>query len=125
MEGGLWPAYLWIIRRNLRNASMTGVFPRRRHARVPEVVMPGRSSLLRRLRKLVCDAGQPSLCGISARKTWMAGTSPAMTEDGLESVKKTHQVAWVGPGRTPARPFSTATRRHQLDFRFNQTWICH
>jgi hypothetical protein len=32
----------------------------------------------------------------------MAGTSPAMTEVGLESVKKTHQVAGVGTGSNPA-----------------------
>src|SRR3981081_3680048 len=42
--------------------------------------MPGLSmSALRRLRKLVCDAGHPRLTAFARRKTWMAGTSPAMT----------------------------------------------
>jgi len=45
--------------------------------------MPGHSSLrLRRLRKLVCEAGHPRPRDASARKTWMAGTRPAMTENG-------------------------------------------
>jgi hypothetical protein len=43
------------------------------------LVMPGRSmSALRRLRKLVCDPGHPRL-GRNKRRTWMAGTGPAMT----------------------------------------------
>ena len=41
-----------------------------------------------------CRASTP--CCNQARKTWMAGTSPAMTDAGLESVKKTHQVAGLG-----------------------------
>jgi hypothetical protein len=46
-----------------------------------ELVMPGHSSLpFRRLRKLVCDPGHPRLNSVAARKTWMAGTSPAMTK---------------------------------------------
>src|SRR6202022_524758 len=45
-------------------------------------VMPGHSNL-RRLRKLVCAAGHPRLRCTSARKTWMAGTSPVMTMLGL------------------------------------------
>jgi hypothetical protein len=43
------------------------------------VVMPGTQSTLRRLRKLVCAAGHPRLCYLEQTKTWMAGTSPAMT----------------------------------------------
>src|SRR5438132_1582572 len=42
--------------------------------------VPGHSSLLlRRLRILVCAAGHPRLAVVVERKTWMAGTSPAMT----------------------------------------------
>jgi hypothetical protein len=39
-------------------------------------------------------------------------TAPKVAlEDGLESVKKAHQVAGIGTGRHPAAaPFSTATR---------------
>ncbi len=44
------------------------------------LVMPGRSmSALRRLCRLVCDAGHPRLFVLQAIKTCMAGTSPAMT----------------------------------------------
>jgi len=38
---------------------------------------------LRRLRKLVCDAGHPRLNTKAAGKTWMAGTSSAKTRFAL------------------------------------------
>src|SRR5690242_20901306 len=44
--------------------------------------MSGPQSSLRRLRKLVCTAGHPRL-RFRAAKTWMAGTSPAMTRRAL------------------------------------------
>ena len=45
------------------------------HESIP--VMPASQSSLRRLRKLVCAREHPGLC--PRTKTWMAGTSPAMT----------------------------------------------
>jgi hypothetical protein len=58
----------------------------------------------------------------------MAGTSPAMTEAGLESVKKTEQVASVGMG-AGTLPVPVQQRRPDINptaiLYFNQIWICH
>jgi hypothetical protein len=53
---------------------MMALNQRRRHARPQQ-------SALRRLRKLVCVAGHPRLSFWQQNKSWMAGTSPAMTVD--------------------------------------------
>jgi hypothetical protein len=83
-----------IIRRNLRNASMTGQ-------------LGFRGGWERQNRAARSDLEN----GVQRRP-----------EDGLESVKKTHQVAEVGMGGHPAAaPFSTATRP-STRLRFNQTW---
>src|SRR5258707_15257385 len=52
--------------------------------------MPSTQSSLRRLRKLVCVAGHPRL-GLCATKTWMAGTSPAMTSERIAM----HDIRWI------------------------------
>jgi hypothetical protein len=56
----------------------------------------------------------------------MAGTSPAMTEAGLESVKKTEQVASVGMGGGTL-PVPVQPRRPDINPTaiFSQTWIYH
>jgi len=61
---------------------------------------------LRRLRKLVCDAGHPRLsCRADAKKTWMAGSSPAMTK--MQRFGLTH-FSFVHP----ALAHSSFTIRH-------------
>src|SRR6266404_8847960 len=55
-------------------------------------VMPGHSSLLfRRLRKLVCDSWHPRLASSKPCKTWMTGTSPAMTNSDALSASIRHR----------------------------------
>ncbi len=48
-------------------------------ARHPLGVMPGHSRSKNGVASLAYGAGHPRLCGVPQPRTWMAGTSPAMT----------------------------------------------